>query len=270
MEKWQVIGLLAAGFALLVGSVFIRAQYGAKYELKTIDLVLIVIPLIFVLLATGKMKVLEAFGVKADFSELFSDAAGTPIDLEVANITSPPVDEVVGMLEMAAKGSVQEIPRLVANKTQGLTFRLGHGGYYGPAIEKYFDALYASSYLQYLIINDTKGELFGVYDALDLAVYFRTESDTAYENFARWLNRADQDSLRQLSELPGFIAANQAVKQDQNKRQVLKEMDQLKADRLPVVDEQKHIIGTVNRAQLTASMILEVVDKLENNGGKSG
>jgi len=105
------------------------------------------------------------------------------------------------MLEMASKGGVQEIPRLIEKNTEALIFRLGPGGYYGPAIRQYFDALYASSYLQYIIILDEQGKLFGIYDALDLAVYFCTEEDRAYDNFAAWLKRPNDNSLQSLSRL---------------------------------------------------------------------
>ena len=240
-----------------------RVRYGEKYELKTIDLVLIIIPLLFVLLITGKVKVLDAFGVKADLSELFTDAAGTNIEQQVAETSSPGVDEVVHMLEMAAKAGVKEIPQLVQKKTEALVFRLGHGGYYGPAIQQYFDALYASSYLQYLIVLNQEGKLFGIYDALDLAVYFRTKGKRAYANFATWLNRPTESAQKKLARLPGFVNSGQAVARDRSKREVLKKMDSLRVDSLPVVDDAGFFVGTVERSQLTASLILEVVDRLE-------
>lgn len=263
MEKWQVIVLLLSGVGLLVIAVLLRARFGDKCELKTIDLVLIILPLLFVLLITGKLKVLDAFGVKADFSELFADAAKTNIEQQLEGERSPGVDEVVHMLEMAAKGGVREIPQLMEKKTEALVFRLGHGGYYGPAIQQYFDALYASSYLQYLIILDDKGKLYGIYDALDVAVYFRTEGEGAYRNFERWLNRPDDSSLRSLRRLPGFIAAEQAVPRGMSKREVLKRMDTLRVNSLPVVDEAGFFVGMVERSRLTASLILEVADRLE-------
>ncbi|MBE9486871.1 MAG: hypothetical protein IMY82_06845 [Chloroflexi bacterium] len=263
MEKWQVAVLLLAGLGLLVISVLARVRYGEKYELKSIDFVLIIIPLLFVLLITGKVKVLDAFGVKADLSELFTDAAGTNIEQQVAETSSPGVDEVVHMLEMAAKAGVKEIPQLVQKKTEALVFRLGHGGYYGPAIQQYFDALYASSYLQYLILLDQEGKLFGIYDALDLAVYFRTKGEQAYHNFAGWLNQSNESSQRKLTLLPGFVNAKQAVARELSKREVLKRMDGLRVDSLPVVDDAGVFVGTVERSQLIASLILEVVDRLE-------
>ncbi len=263
MEKWQVLLLLLIGLGLFITAIILRVRYGEKFELKTVDLVLIIIPLLLVLLISGKIKVLDAFGVKADFSELFADAAGTNIEQQVAAAASPGVDEVVNMLEMAAKGGVREIPRLVEKKTEALVFRLGHGGYYGPAIREYFDALYASSYLQYLIILNRDSKLFGIYDALDLAVYFRTQGERAYDNFARWLNKANDTSQRQLSGLPGFIGVERAVARVVSKRDALLQMDALRVDTLPVVDEKGYFVGTVGRSQLTASLILEVANKLE-------
>ncbi|MCP4340113.1 MAG: CBS domain-containing protein [Desulfobulbaceae bacterium] len=263
MEKWHVAVLLLAGLGLLAISVLVRMRYGERYELKTIDFVLIIIPLLFVLLITGKVKVLDAFGVKADLSELFADAAGANIEQQVVDTSSPDVDEVVNMLEMATKGGVKEIPQLVQKKTEALVFRLGHGGYYGPAIQQYFDALYASSYLQYLIVLNQEGKLFAIYDALDLAVYFRTEGEQAYHNFASWLNQPNESSQRELTHLPGFVNAKQAVARELSKREVLKRMDSLRVDSLPVVDDSGFFVGTVERSLLTASLILEVVDRLE-------
>lgn len=266
MEKWQVVALLAGGAVLLVFSVVVRARFGDKYELKPIDLALLVLPLVFVALVSGKLKMLDAFGVKADFSELFSDAAQTNIQHQVVDTASPPVDEVVDMLEMASKGGVREIPDLVARKTEALVFRLGHGGYHGPAINSYVDALYASSYLQYIIILDEQGQLFGVYNALDLAVWFRTTGDRAYRDFADWLNRAGAGAREALAKLPGFVAKQDAVARLMSKRDVLRKMDELSADSLPVVDGAGLFVGTVERSRLTSSLILEVADRIESGG----
>lgn len=266
MEQWHVILLLLLGIVLFVASLLIRARLGERYDLRTVDLVLIIIPLLVVLLITGRVKVLDAFGVRADLSELFADAAGTDIGREIANTASPDVDEVVHMLEMASKGGVQEIPKLLDRKTEALVFRLGHGGYYGPAIRRYFDALYASSYFKYLIVLNRDGTFFGLYAALDLAVHFRVGEDEAYQGFADLLNAADGDAQRQLARLPGFVDAGQAVRGGVSKRRVLARMDSLRVNSLPVVDERDAFVGTVERSQLTASMLLEVVNRLEGQG----
>lgn len=267
MEKWQVIALLLLGVAFMIVAVVLRARFGEKYELKTIDLALLILPLLFVLLISGKLKVLDAFGVKADFSELFADAARADIQEQVVESGATNVDEVVHLLEMAAKGGVQEIPRLVEKRTEALVFRLGHGGYYGPAIQQYFDALYASSYLKYVVILDQNGRLFGIYNALDLAVAFRTGRDMAYADFADWLNRPDERARASLTRLPGFVGADKAVARDLSKRDVLRRMDDLRVDNLPVVDKGGVFVGTIERSQLTASLILEVADRVAGRAG---
>ena len=48
-----------------------------------------------------------------------------------------------------------------------------------------------------------------------------------------------------------------------SKRKVLKQMDSLKVESLPLVDAQGGFLGTVDRSELTASLILDVADRLE-------
>ena len=266
MEKWHVAGLIVIGVVLLIISLLMRINYGEKYEVKTTDLILVLVPLLLVLIVTGKMKVLDAFGIKADFSELFTKAAGQTIEEQVGGLSSPPVEEVVTMLEMASKGGVGDSPALVERKTQALQFRLGHGGYYGPAIEQYFDALFASSYLQYLIIKDQDSRFFGMYIVTDLAVHFRTRGEDAYTEFAALLNDGDADSMDKLKLLPGFIPAAQSVARNESKGAVLQKMDTLQVDRLPVVDGEGKFVGAIERSQLTASLILDVVRRLDGGG----
>jgi hypothetical protein len=43
-------------------------------------------------------------------------------------------------------------------------------------------------------------------------------------------------------------------------------MDELTVDRLPVVDGAGAFAGTVERSQLTASLILDVLDRMEGSG----
>lgn len=267
MEKWQVVALLLLGVGFMIVAVALRARFGEKFELKTSDLALLIIPLLFGLLITGKLKVLDAFGVKADFSELFADAAATTINQQVANTDSPGFDEVLHMPEMATKGGVREIPQLLEKKTEALLFQLGHGGYYGPAIQQYFDALYASSYLKYVVILDEESRLFGIYNALDLTVAFRTQGGAAYADFAAWLNQPDGNARALLARLPGFVGAEQAVARELSKRDVLKRMDDLRVDNLPVVDKSGTFVGTVERSRLTASLILEVADRISGKAG---
>lgn len=90
-------------------------------------------------------------------------------------------------------------------------------------------------------------------------------SDRAYDQFADWLNQSGDKARVSLSELPGFVGADQAVSREMSKRDVLKRMDSSRADSLPVIDDEGKFVGTVDRSQLTASLILDVVNRLDGD-----
>jgi CBS domain-containing protein len=264
MSKSTIILLVFLGAFLVVVSLMMRVLSGGKYEFKTIDLVFLVIPLVVVALVTGKLKGVDIFGVKADLSALWTAAAQTEIEKQVAPTTAATVQDVVQAVEMASKGGTDELQRLLKTKVEALEFKLGHGGYYGPAIQKYFEALSGSPSLRVVVIDNPDGTLFGMYDAADLVGYLRVAGEPGYEQFQRLLNQGGETERAELAKLPGFVSADNAVTTTMSKRDALTRMEQLNADILPVVDEQKHFVGTVKRAKLIASLILLITDKLEN------
>jgi CBS domain-containing protein len=262
MNSSQITLLLVIGIGLLIVSLMLRVFTQGKYEIKTIDLVFIILPLLFVGLATGKLRGLDLFGVKADLSELWAKAADTQIEQQVSTVPISPVTDAIEMVQTAEKRGVNEIPRLIEQRTQALAFRLGMGGYYGAAIKKYFDDLYGSSYLRYVVVNHADGRLFGIYDAADLIAYLRTLGDAGYEEFERMLNRGDEQAQAWLARLPGFVSAEHAVSPETSKRAALQAMDELDQDALPVTDLAGRLVGTVERAKLTSSLILAVTERL--------
>lgn len=262
MNKSQIIALLLIGVGLLVGSVLLRVFSKGKYEIKTIDLVFIIVPLLFVGLATGDIRGLDFLGVKADLSELWDKAADTQIEQQVSTVPISPVDDAIEMIKAAAKSGVHEIPRLIEKRTQALAFSLGMERYSGPAIKKYFDALYGSSFLRYVVINHSDGTLYGMYDAADLIAYLRTLGEIGYDTFGRMLSQGDERAKNWLARLPGFVSSERVVTVETSKRDALQAMEEFKLDSLPVSDSAGRFIGTVERAKLTTSLILAVDKKL--------
>jgi CBS domain-containing protein len=258
--------LLALGAALVVGSFLVRVLSSGKHEIKTIDLVFLVVPLLLVGLATGKLKGVDMFGVKADLSELWTAAAQAKIAKQVAPAASVTVQDVVQVVEMATKGGAQELQRLIERRTEALEFKLGHGGYYAPAIRTYLEALSGTSYLRVIVVDKPDGTLFGAYSAPDLLGYLRVAGSEGYERLQRLLNSGSDTATAELATLPGFVGAGDAVTATTSKRDALARMEKLDADSLPVVDEQGRFAGTVERTKLTASLILAVTDKVEGQG----
>jgi len=262
MNKFHIMILLVIGVVLLVGSVLLRIFSKGKYEIKTIDLVFIIVPLLIVGLATGKLRGLDLFGVKADLSALWAKAADTQITQQVSTVPVSPLSDAVQMIETAPKRGVNDIPKLIEQRTQALAFSLGMGGYYSPAIKKYFEDLYGSSYLRFVVINNPDGTLYGIYNAADLIAYLRTLGEGGYDTFEEMLNKGDNQAKDRLARLPGFVSSDKAVTARTSKRDALQIMEELKLDSLPVKDPTGRFVGTVERAKLTTSLILAVTKNL--------
>lgn len=258
MATSVIVVLLAAGFVLLIGSVFIRVFSSGKYEIKTIDLVFIVLPLLVVGLATGRLQGLDLFGVKADFSRLFAEAANREIKDQVGQQQVSSVDDVTHFIQAPGKGGFDQIPALLEQKAEAISFRLGMGGYVAWAIREYFEKLFGSSYLKFIVIENPDGTLFGVYPAADLIGYLRAAEDAGYDQFGDLVNSGDDRAREMLARLPGFISAEAAATTATTKREALASMETLNVNALPVVDADRRFIGTVERAKVISSLLLAV------------
>lgn len=247
------IGTFIAILALLL---LLRAR-NSKLEVRATDIVVATLPVLIFLLVSGNIQKLEfgEGGVKIETA--FVKASTTEIDAQVTEIKDLPMEPT----QLSSKGSVIEIPRLLENKTEGLSFRLGHSGYYGPAIQEYLARLTAQPYLKYIIIQNNDGTFFGMADARQLfAMLSNPYGQVKPDEFARWLSNSNRVAF---NKLPGFIAAEHAVTPSADKSETLQRMEQLNVDILPVVDEQKIYLGIVNRTRLVSSLILDVAKDLK-------
>src|SRR5262245_3384196 len=109
MSTATITALLALGAVLVVGSLLLRVFSGGRHEMKTTDLAFLVMPLLVAALATGKLKGVDLFGVKADLSELWAAAAQTKIASQVASTAPATVQDAVQVVELAPKGGLQEL-----------------------------------------------------------------------------------------------------------------------------------------------------------------
>lgn len=164
-------------------------------------------------------------------------------------------------VRMDPKRGIEEIPRLIKNKTEALIFQLGYGGYYGPAIEEYLRRLSEYSFFKYIIIIDSDGKFVGMMDARELnSIFMSPEAPFNSTDFARWINMSDTSSLTNLS---GFLSAKDAIKDDSDKQRALERMEALNTETLPVIDEVGKFVGVVDRSRLTASLIIDVANKVQ-------
>lgn len=251
------IPLSIGSFVLILALLVLVRAKNSRFEVKPSDIVVAVIPVIVFLLVTGKLQKFEIGESGVKIETAFVKASTSAITSQVTPLTGLPSEPI----EIHAKAGVREIPRLIEQRTEGLLFRLGYGGYYGPAIKEYLLQLTKEPFLNYLIMEKPDKTFFGMANARELNALFETQHPPYNANdFAEWLNRGNIEAL---SRLPGFISLQNALSKKSDKRQALQKMEKLNMDTLPVVEENQRFVGIVNRSRLTASLLIDVSNNLE-------
>jgi hypothetical protein len=246
-----------ASFVLILGAIVLLRAKNSRFEVRPADIVVAIVPILVFLLVTGKLQKFEISESGIKLETAFVKAQASAIASQVTPLAGLPAEPI----RLDPKGGVAEIPHLIEHKSEGLLFRLGHGGYWGPAIEEYFNLLTRQPFLKYLIIENPDATFFGMADARELTGLFQTEKPQyTARDFAQWLNDNNREAL---TRLPGFIGLAHAVTKDTDKGQALRQMEALNVDNLPVVDNGKGFAGIVNRSRLTASLLIDVSDNLK-------
>jgi hypothetical protein len=244
--------------------IFLRAR-NSRFEIKPADIVVAVLPVIVFLLATGKLQKFEIGEGGVKIETAFIQAQNATIVSQVTEVSGlvELSDLPSEAVELNLKGGVDQIPNLIARKTEGLQFRLGYGRYYGPAIDEYLSRLSRHSFFKYLVIENSDGTFFGIIDARMVSeILLSGHQNFTTNRFADWLNNSNVDEI---SSLPGFISADNAVSKDKtDKGQALKEMEDLNIEILPVVDNEGKFEGVISRSRLTASLLIDIARNLEN------
>jgi hypothetical protein len=245
---------LVVFFAILVAVVVLRIRGGEKFDIKSPDILLALIPIAIWLVLTNKVKVIEFGGFKIETALV--NAAEAAVASQVTPITSKlPVDP----LRAGPKGSVSEIPSLVEARTEALIFQLGGQGYYGPAIGTYLQELSAHPFFKYIVINQSDGKFAGVADGRQFAAMVKVRPGYA-DDFVKWLEKSDANSL---TNLPGYVSAATAVEPATDRLTALQRMETLDLDALPVLDKDGKLAGQLKRSRLLSSLISEALKKVK-------
>jgi hypothetical protein len=235
--------------------VFLRSR-DSRFEIRATDIVVAVLPVVIILLVSGKIQSFEFGESGLKIETAFSNASASAIKSQVTPLAGLPVEPVA----MNRKGGIEDIPDLIAKKTEGLTFRIGYGEYWGPAILSYLQRLTQQGFLKYIVIQNEDGTFYAMVDARQLnGVLTANNAPFNADELAAWLSRGNREAMQQL---PGFVSSENAVRVNDDKRRALRAMELLNVDTLPVVDENNRYSGIVNRSRLTASLILDVAESV--------
>lgn len=259
-NTWIVLSVLGA-LALLVGLVLLRTLTDSKAEVRLTDAVIALIPIVVALLITGKITKLavgpEGVSVEAAKEAILGAASDTAAD-EIERIDPETI-------QTAAKGAPNRIPEYLARGVQALTFQVG-GRYVPDIMRDYFTELTRNPRFNYMVLIDESGAFFGIMDARKLVALVEPlpEGGPAQRELD-WVTVRDwiQSEPEKFYELTGFIKAEEALEADASKREALTRLQTERREWLPVVDEQDRLAGIVERSRLTAGLILDVANRLQ-------
>lgn len=261
-------GAIAVFFATLFGVMLARGKLkkslGEHYVLDNTVIGVALIPVLLWLLGTSSLKSLDAFGVKVEAAERAIDrATSAPVGPQVTGIAGEhlPVDSV----STFAKGGVSNVPEFIRRRIQALSLQLGESGYYAEAIREYLMRLTAVPFFRYLVIVDRDNRLVGLSDATQIGALLREGTPQDFDAQALVDALAGSDVERLPTLLPGYLPADAALDKDTDKRTALKRMDERGVQYLPVVDAAGRFVGVADRSRLTASILVDVADRLEAN-----
>jgi hypothetical protein len=246
-----LLGAVGGFVVLLTVLVALRVWTGNRIEVKTSDMVLALVPIGLWLFTTGKVQELTVGDVK--IVAAIKQASTSPVDRQVTRL---PVDPV----RADPKEGLSQLSELKRKSPQALSFQLGYGRYYGPVIRQYLDELTSLPSFRYIVLNRPDGTLFGLLDARQFTSLLKTGSGQVDpDRFAEWLN---QSSTTELSSLPSFIPAKDALRKTSETRTALELMNSLDIQTLPVIDDAGRFIGVVDRSKLSANMLIDIAARV--------
>jgi len=256
-EVLLAVTVFAAVIALLIwirAVVATRWKVGQALEIKSPDIVIALIPITLWLFLSGRVGSVRIGDFELKAALVHATQASVVKQVTTFSNAELPVHQPLA----AEKGGVDLIQSLIENKTEALVFRRGSGHYYGPVIAEYLRRLTAAPFLKYVVVKDRDGRFQGIADARDTQREFAAGAGA--DAFERWINAKDEGTA---PPLPGYIRASEAVRNDADKRSVLASLEKANSDFLPVVDSGGQFQGTVERARIVSSLILDVASRLQ-------
>ncbi len=252
------IFLSVASFAAILAIIIILRSRGSSIDIKTPDIIVAILPAFLFLVVSGKLSKFELSESGLKIETAITEAANTKIEGLEKGLDSEKLPTM--QVNSNTKGGVQEIPKLLNNKTEALTFYLGYQGYYNRAIYQYIKQLTGKPFLKYLIILEKDGRFYAMGSAQKFIEKYPDCCD-AYLQFEQALKNDDRAALSTL--MPDLITLDQALNNKTSRSQALSIMLTKKTDILPVVDEAGKLIGMVDKASISGSLLLEIASSLE-------
>jgi hypothetical protein len=253
---------MTVGILLLAAAASARWWSENKLAVRWEDLLLLVLPTLLWLLASGQLESLKIGSTGLQVKAAVQRAAQQKIEWQKSKIN-------VEMPRMVnKKGGTAELQTIKKSYPQALGFPIQKTEWYDEyAVELYIRELAAQEGFKYFIFfaNDKNKSLVGAIQASDLARHLSPKDGVAasklLEEFVQILNgKAPPEGLQNF---PGFIPTEGALKKTDDTKTALARMQERHVTWLPVVEGKSKFVGVVEQSRLAASLILEITKSLE-------
>lgn len=248
--------LAILSFILFLGLLIFMRSKNSSLEVKSADVIVALVPVLVILLATGKLQKIVIGEGGVTIETVFKNASQAPIETQVNAISGLPISTP----RTGEKSRASNIPGLLESKTEALIFRLGTGKYAGKIVKQYIYTLIEQPYLKHIVIENLDKTFFAILDARKLATLFKSKDVSVTPDlFAQWINNNEK---QEISKLPGFISFENALSPKSDKAKALWLMEEKNADALPVLNQQQQLVGIVDRSRLTASLLVDISQEM--------
>jgi hypothetical protein len=272
-EKFANALFIIFGVILALGVSIYRQISGGAFEVRWSEVILLILPLLLWSLASGQFESFRISSTGVQIKTAIQRAASKQIIIN---------DKVLRFIMPNASGkeSISGLYDIQRQHPESLNFQLRTDNYYDSnALMEYVYRLSDTAGFKYFLFFDkvSSKQFLGGISAPELCRSLEmdivdTRAPTAgQEGQARLsvstltevLNcKKDFDFVRRLH---GFVGREQSLRKSDDKRTALTRMDELGTTWLPVVDRNK-LIGVVERPELAAGLLLDVVKALEGRG----
>ncbi|MET1255870.1 CBS domain-containing protein [Aliikangiella maris] len=247
----------ASFVVILFGLVYLRSR-NANIEIKVPDIIVAVMPAMLFLIATGKLSKFELSESGLKIETAISEAAKSKISGLEKNVHLEKLP--AQSLASDDKASLAEIPRLIDQKTEALSFRMGVSDYKEDIIYHYMQELTAKPYLKHLIFLDKEGQFLGI-SPVKPFVNANPNKGSTYRQLANSLAKGDRSWIE--ANIPEIVMRENALNTSTSRSEALSKMIELHVDELPVIDQQGDLVGMVERNFISSTLLLEIASKVK-------
>jgi hypothetical protein len=214
--------------------VLIRTKSNGKYEVKLTDVVICLIPAILWLLTTGQISELGIGDLKLKLKEAYQK----PVSEQISSLVEGKDLLVVGV--DCKYGSEDQI-------ISGTTFPS-----YRP-----FKFILIEENCEDDKFGNSDPSFWGILGVDDYKqIFLSPNSKASGEMFIDLVKSKNKKELQEI--VPSFISLDNAVDLKTNKLTALEQMEKLKTDFLPVIDDKKRFSGMVYRGRLNSSFLIDI------------